>query len=221
VGGDGSHTRTVHALSRLHACTLLTLPTAVTHGCHTVPALSALFSVWRVHSPLSLSLSLSLLLYVVVCTPRLCALFSLWRVRSSHVACALCMLQVGDAVRRRGRADAGATPTDHPMAPHPHTPWDPTLTPHGTPPPHPMGPHPTPHGTPPLGGGATPTDHTVHAPPASSHRVPSPISWHSVPSPHRAVCRVTVPCDCALCVVRGAGGERARGTGRAQAERLT
>jgi hypothetical protein len=30
-----------------------------------------------------------------------------------------------------------------------HTPWDPTLTPHGTPPSHPMGPHPHTHGTPP------------------------------------------------------------------------
>jgi hypothetical protein len=30
----------------------------------------------------------------------------------------------------------------HPMGPHHHTPWDPTLTPRGTTPSHPVGPHP-------------------------------------------------------------------------------
>jgi hypothetical protein len=90
----------------------------------------------------------------------------------------------------------------HPMGPHPLTPWDPTLTPHGTPPSHPMGPHPltpwdpalSPHGTPP--SSSSPMAHTQcsHSPQhsfplltATAHTVPA-LATGLVASSHWRVC---------------------------------
>ena len=83
----------------------------------------------------------------------------------------------------------GTSPS-HPVGPHPHTPWDPTLTPHGTQSSHTVEPHPTSHGTPP--------SHTIGptlapgAPTFAPHGTPSALtltSPHGTPPSHPAVAR--------------------------------